>query len=144
MFFFPSAIYDWCICLTCQSCHPTYQQIFDCIYFWHKCNILVGVWIFYISCSDQYRENFIIDVHVSKHDWKKSTLTDVEWLPFFFSRKLMCCKKHTCVLLQSLFSTLIAVCSINSHRSNDKLPHSCQSWQIDFKKRWGGVYKFWL
>jgi hypothetical protein len=42
-----------CTSLTCQSCHPKYQQIFDCIYFCHKCNILVGVWNFYISCSDQ-------------------------------------------------------------------------------------------
>jgi large-conductance mechanosensitive channel len=51
--FFLSAISDWCICLTCQSCHPKYQQIFDCIYFCHKCKILVGVCIFFISCSEK-------------------------------------------------------------------------------------------
>jgi hypothetical protein len=32
----------------------------------------------------------------------------------------MCCKKHTCFLLQSLFSALTAVWSVNSHGSNDK------------------------
>jgi hypothetical protein len=40
----------------------------------------------------------------------------------FFSHMFMCCKKHTCFLLQSLFSALTAVWSVNSHGSNDKLP----------------------
>jgi hypothetical protein len=31
--FFLSAISDLCICLTCQSCHPKYQEIFD----WRAC-----------------------------------------------------------------------------------------------------------
>jgi hypothetical protein len=37
------------------------------IYFCHKSNILVGVWNFYISCSDQYREQIYYCSHYFLH-----------------------------------------------------------------------------
>jgi hypothetical protein len=49
------------------------------------------------------------------------TTANFEWSPFF-SHMFMCCKKHTSFLLQSLFSALAAVWSVNSHGSNDTLP----------------------
>jgi hypothetical protein len=50
--------------------------------------------------------------------WKKGRLNRVT----IYSHMFMCFKKHTCFLLQSLFSALAAVWSVNSHGSNDTLP----------------------